>query len=306
MRIIVTGGSGRLGRSVVDGLLAHGHDVLSLDRGSGRDLPGRHAVLDLADSPAVTALFAAEAPDAVVHLAAIAVPFSAPERDILTTNTSLTWTVLEAAVAAGTRRVLVSSSPTVMGYGVPGWSPASLPFDESHPVAPWNAYNLSKVVMEQTVAAFVRAHGTTTRFGVFRPCFVISPEEWRGAPTQQGHTVQERLADPALAAVSLFNYVDSRDAADFVGAWLDHAETVPNGSCFFVGAGDALATAPIAELAPRYAPAAASAAAALTGTRPAFSTARAAELLGWVPQRSWRTELPAEVLAALTPASAHA
>lgn len=290
MRIIVTGGSGRLGQSIVRGLSDLGHDVLSLDRITVDGLPARQLTIDLLDHAATTALMAAERPDAVVHLAAIAVPFSAPEATILATNSALTFNVLDAASAAGAGRVLAASSPTVIGYGSPTtWEAHYLPLDEAHPTRPWNAYALSKLGIENTVAMFARQRGETTRFGSFRPCFVISPEEWDGAVTQQGHTVVERLNNPALAAVSLFNYLDARDAAVFVACWLENAHLADNGEVFFVGAADALATRPLAELLPEYLPDVD--ASALTDTLPAFSSAHAERTLGWHPTRSWRTEL---------------
>lgn len=156
---------------------------------------------------------------------------------------------------------------------------------------PWNAYAASKAAIEHLIAAFAAQQGQAVALGTFRPCFVLSPEEWQGAPTQQGHTVAERLADPALAAVSLFNYVDARDAADFVDTWLAAAPTLENGQTFFVGAADALATKPLAELIPQFFPGTEELAAGLTGDAPAFSIAKAASLLGWQPTRSWRTEL---------------
>ena len=293
LRILVTGAAGRLGRSVVAALAGAGHEVLSVDRDAAAGLPVEQVALDLTDRTAADDVFARFAPDAVIHLAAISVPFSAPEHVIYETNTRLAFTVFEAAVAAGVSLVLAASSPTVIGYGSPsGWLPASLPIDETHELAPWNAYSLSKQAIENAAAMFARAAGDGTRFGVFRPCFVISPEEWHGAPTQQGHTVLERLERPELAAVSLFNYVDSRDAADFVLAWLAHAGAAPNGSVFFVGAADALATLPLAELVPRYLPGSSELAASLTGDLPAFSSAKAERLLGWRASRSWRNELP--------------
>jgi nucleoside-diphosphate-sugar epimerase len=68
-------------------------------------------------------------------------------------------------------------------------------------------------------------------------------------------------------------------------------EDIPNGETFFVGAADALATAPLAELMPRFLPGSEALTSGLTGTSPAFSIAKAQELLGWQPKRSWRTEL---------------
>jgi len=293
MRILVTGGAGRLGRSTLAALTAAGHEAVCVDRTAAEGFDGRQVDIDLLDEGAFSAFVAAERPDAIVHLAAIAVPFSAPEARILETNSRLAFTVLDAAREHGVPRVLAASSPTVIGYGAPtGWQPEYLPLDERHPARPWNAYSLSKQLVESTVAMFARQR-TATLFGAFRPCFVISPGEWAGEPTQQGHTVVDRLNDPALAAVALFNYVDARDAADFVLAWLERAGPETNGEVFFVGADDALALAPLDALLPYEA------AAALTGTRPAFSSARAAALLGWAPSRSWRTELSADQRALL-------
>jgi nucleoside-diphosphate-sugar epimerase len=85
--------------------------------------------------------------------------------------------------------------------------------------------------------------------------------------------------------------VDARDVADFLDVLLRKMESIPNGETFFVGAADALATAPLAELIPRFLPGSAELSAGLTGTAPAFSVAKARELLGWEPKRSWRTEL---------------
>ncbi|MDV8147125.1 NAD(P)-dependent oxidoreductase [Arthrobacter sp. B10-11] len=298
-RIFVTGGSGRLGRSVVAGLAAAGHHVISVDREAvpAAQLPDgveQHTADLLAPGEAVR-LLRETVPDAVVHLAAIAVPFSAPEDVIFSTNTRLAYAVVSAATELRIGKIVTASSPTVLGYGSPaGWLPEDFPVDERTTPKPWNAYALSKLIAEQTVQMFAAAQGDAIRYAAFRPCYVISPEEWSGAPTQQGHTVRERLADPALSAPALFNYVDARDVADFLDLLLARMDSIPNGQTFFVGAADALATAPLAELMPQFLPGSAELAAGLTGTTPAFSIAKARELLGWEPKRSWRTELKTE------------
>jgi UDP-glucose 4-epimerase len=289
MRVIVTGSSGRLGRTVAAGLAAAGHDVTALDRTpTGAGLVEEIAV-DVADAAGLERLFADRRPEAVVHLAAIAVPFSAPERDILLTNTRLAYTVLAAAARTGVPRTLAASSPTVIGYGAADWRASAVPLDEEHPRRPTNAYALSKVMVEEQVAMFSRT--ADAAFGVFRPCYVLSPEEWAGAPTQQGHTLIERLDDPALAAVSLFNYLDARDAADFVDSWITADPARIDGETFFVGASDALARRPVSELWRQYAPGLGDAADGLDSGEPVFSIAKAERLLGWTPSRRWRDHL---------------
>ncbi|GAA1973805.1 NAD(P)-dependent oxidoreductase [Microbacterium pumilum] len=294
-RIVVTGGSGRLGRTLVSGLAGRGREIVSLDRAPTVQLAAANVSqvsLDLTDAAATARALTDAKADAVIHLAAIAVPFSAPEDVILRTNATLAMSVLGGAVAAGIPKIVAASSPTVLGYGAPTeWSPERLPLDEDSATLPWNAYALSKLLIEQSLAMLQRQTGDRVRFAAFRPCYVIAPEEWSGAPTQQGHTVRERLDDPALSAPALFNYVDARDVATFADTLLGALGDIPNGEVFFVGADDALAREPLADLLPRFHPGTASAAAVLTGSAPAFSNAKARRLLGWRPQHSWRAEL---------------
>ncbi|HAS33567.1 MAG TPA: NAD-dependent epimerase/dehydratase, partial [Microbacterium sp.] len=79
-RIVVTGGAGRLGRSLVAGLADAGHEIVSLDRevSDAVELTSRDAVtqaaVDLTDAHAAAAVVADARADALVHLAAIAVP----------------------------------------------------------------------------------------------------------------------------------------------------------------------------------------------------------------------------------------
>ncbi|MFD5213625.1 NAD-dependent epimerase/dehydratase family protein [Microbacterium sp. NPDC058345] len=292
-RVVVTGGAGRLGRSLVAGLADRGHDVVSFDRAASDSVQltdAEQRVIDLTDADATARALGDAKADAVIHLAAIAVPFSAPEDVILRTNAALAMSVLGGAVRAGVGRVVAASSPTVLGYGSPGWLPDRFPLDEQTAPRPSHAYALSKLLVEQTVA-MLRRQGGDTRFALFRPCYVIAPEEWSGAPTQQGHTVRERLDDPALSAPALFNYVDARDVAGFADTLLRAMPDIPDGETFFVGADDALAREPLAELIPRFLPGSDELAAVLTGTSPAFSNAKAHRLLGWRPVHSWRTAL---------------
>jgi len=291
-RTLVTGGAGRLGRSVVTALAASGREVVSVDRVTAAGLEVEQVALDLLDGDARAELFTRVRPDEVVHLAAIPVPFAAPDEELYAVNTSLAFGVLGEALRVGARSLLAASSPTVIGYGAPtGWRPAYLPLDEEHPVAPWNAYALSKVAVEELMRTTARREGGRIRLGAFRPCYVIAPEEWEGAPTQQGHTVAERLDRPELSAVALFNYLDARDAGDFVVRWLDHADSVPNGEVFFVGAPDPLVRGSVRDAIAVHLPEAVAAAAGLGDDDPLFSSARAERMLGWRARRTWRTEL---------------
>lgn len=296
-RVLVTGSAGRFGRSVAVALAAAGHEVIGVDLAAGTPAECAETLpADLTDTGEAYEVIARFRPQAVVHLAAIATPFGRTDALTYRVNTQLAFNVCQAAVHCGAARIVVASSPTVIGYGGPhGWAPAYLPIDEDHPVAPWNAYSLSKLAAEHTMRMLARAAGDRAAFAAVRPCFVVPPEEWEGAPSQTGHTIRERLDRTELGGRSLFNYVDARDAAELVRLLLDRLPGLPNGEVFFAGAADALAREPLAELLPRHVPETAPFAAALTGTAPAFSAAKAERLLGWRPTRSWRTELSTEV-----------
>jgi nucleoside-diphosphate-sugar epimerase len=292
MRVVVTGGSGRLGRSVVRELVEHGHTVLNADQLPTNDNPAdRFMPVDLLELGQVYGAMQAIAAEAVVHLAAHPRPRFLPEEVTFRNNTLATFNVFQAALNCGVRRVVYAGSPNVLGYGLPGWLPRYLPIDEAHPMFPWHAYHLSKVFGEQMGEAFHRQSGGRLKAFTVRPCFVVSPAEWTGeAPAQDGGRVHDRLDDPSKAGASLFNYVDARDAAQLFRLVLEN-EDLPSGELFYAGAADALARAPLVELIPRFYPGTEALAKDLTGTRPAFSVEKAYRLLGYEPRFSWRTEL---------------
>ncbi|MFW6641949.1 NAD-dependent epimerase/dehydratase family protein [Nocardiopsis algeriensis] len=291
MRVLVTGGSGRLGRSVTAVLAERGHHVTSADTAPAHQPAGVDGVVaDLLDPRQLRQTFDRAAPEAVVHLAGIAVPFARPDVETLQVNTGLAWAVLSAAIEHGARSAVAASSPTVYGYNTPSWKPLYLPLDEDHPVAPWHAYGLSKTIIEDTVRALARtAPGCV--LSCVRPGYVVAPQEWEGAPTQQGHTMAQRLADPALAATSLFNYIDARDAAELFALAVENPDRIESGQVFNAVAPDPLAPGPVDELMARFHPAAAEAAAALADGSAVFSSERAHTTLGWRPRRTWREQL---------------
>ncbi|MBR8743298.1 NAD(P)-dependent oxidoreductase [Nocardiopsis sp. MG754419] len=290
MRVLVTGGSGRLGRSVLSVLADRGHQVTSVDTAPATPPEGVAAITaDLLDAPAREQAFARAAPEAVIHLAGIAVPFAHPDVRTLQVNTGLAWAVLASAIEHGAHSAVAASSPTVYGYNTPSWTPRYLPLDEDHPVEPWHAYGLSKAIIEETVRSLARTTDTCVLSSV-RPGYVVAPEEWAGATTQQGHTIAERLTDPALAAGSLFNYVDARDAATLFALVVEHPERVRSGAVYNAVAGDPLAPGPVDTLMARLHPTTAPHSASLADGRAVFSNERARTELGWEPTRTWRSE----------------
>jgi UDP-glucose 4-epimerase len=164
MRAFVTGGAGFIGSSLVDRLLADGHDVVAFDNfstGHRSFLCGAtghpHFTLvegDTLDLPALTK--AMHGADTVFHLAANAdVRFGTehPKRD-LEQNTIATFHVLEAMRATGIRRIAFASTGSVYGETRVFPTPEDAPF----PVQT-SLYGASKLAGEGLIAAYAAGFG---------------------------------------------------------------------------------------------------------------------------------------------------
>jgi nucleoside-diphosphate-sugar epimerase len=153
MKVIVTGGSGGLGRAICSDLASRGASVESIDRRESADLPASvtQRVVDLADLDAVLASI--EPADALVHCGNL--PWfrhdHAHEALGLLNNTASTYHVLAACEQKRIPRVVNASS--IHAYGCLGPKsprdtefsiPAYLPLDEDHPCLPVRPYALSK------------------------------------------------------------------------------------------------------------------------------------------------------------------
>ncbi|MBV8751045.1 MAG: NAD-dependent epimerase/dehydratase family protein [Candidatus Eremiobacteraeota bacterium] len=167
MRYLVTGAAGFVGSTLVDRLLADGHDVVGIDDFStGREAfvarareNGRFTLVlgDLRD--AQLALGAARKADAIFHLSANAdVRYGTdhPTRD-LEQNTIVTVNVLEAARRNGVRNVLFSSTGSVYGEAPVFPTPEDAPM----PVQT-SLYGASKVAAEAFIQAYAEGFGIRT------------------------------------------------------------------------------------------------------------------------------------------------
>src|SRR5437763_915178 len=152
MRVMVTGGAGFIGSTLVDRLLAEGADVDVIDdlsTGALANLTDARAQrnrkfsfhrLDVR-SPQLADLVTHRRPEVIFHLAAqldvrgsVAKPLFDAEVNVLGS-----LNICEAALAAGTRKVVFAGSGGTL-YGVP----ESVPVRESHPQRPMSPYGVAK------------------------------------------------------------------------------------------------------------------------------------------------------------------
>lgn len=157
LRVAVTGGSGRIGRHVVKRLLARGHSVVNLDRTLGPESLARFCYVDLRKRELVQPLF--EQVEAVCHLGEIpGLRGSMSPEEVYAHNTQVGSVILQTAADLKLARVIYTSTNQVYGcFGDPPVPPVRLPFDETHPLLPQNAYAMSKVANEG-YAQFVSRH----------------------------------------------------------------------------------------------------------------------------------------------------
>jgi UDP-glucose 4-epimerase len=168
MRCLVTGGAGFIGSNLVDALIDRGDRVAVIDDlSSGKRANLERAIrggaelhlVDVRDAGAVARVFDAVRPEVVFHLAAqIDVRYSVadPAGDAAT-NVLGTINVLEAARAAGCRRVVNSST----GGGLYGEADV-LPTPEDHPIRPLAPYGQSKLAAEGYCELYAGLHGLST------------------------------------------------------------------------------------------------------------------------------------------------
>jgi len=164
LKALVTGAAGFIGSSVVDRLLADGHDVVGYDNlstGQERFLEAAHGEPafrfvqgDVLDEELLPRTMAGR--DVVFHLAANAdVRFGLehPGRD-LEQNTIATFRVLEAMRANGVKRIAFSSTGSVYGEAEVFPTPESAPF----PVQT-SLYAASKLAGESLIQAYCEGYG---------------------------------------------------------------------------------------------------------------------------------------------------
>ncbi len=159
MTVLVTGGAGYIGSHMVLELLDAGESVVVLDNLSTgfrwAVAPGATLVIgDAGDQDLVRVLIRKHAISAIIHFAgSIVVPESvADPLAYYHNNTVNSRALMEAAVAAGVKQFIFSSTAAVYG------NPVQNPVSEDADLKPMSPYGWSKLMTEVMLADTARAH----------------------------------------------------------------------------------------------------------------------------------------------------
>ena len=282
-RVVVTGGSGKLGRAVVEELVEHGYDVTNLDIVPYREPRCPFIRVDFTDYGQTLEAFTnidtfRDRVDAVVHLAAIPGPGQAGNAATFGNNVTSSYHVFAAARAAGITNVVWASSETLLGlpFETP---PPYLPVDEDYPARPETTYALGKLLDEQMAGQFCRWNPELKMIGL-RFSNVMEPADYADFPSFD--------ADPALRSWNLWSYIDARDGAQAVRLAL--AYQASGLEVFIIANADTVMTQPTATLAAQVYPDVAIR--KPLGTNEALmSIDKARRLLGYEPRHTWRAHI---------------
>ncbi len=211
-KVLVTGGSGKLGRAVLKDLVTNGYSVVNVDQALPRDPICPTVRIDLTDFGQVAAAILGGIDektgpfDAVVHLAAIPAPGLFANSRTVANNVPTSYNVFEACRLAGVKNVVFASSETVLGLPFEN-PPPYVPVDEEYFPRPETAYSLGKLLDETMAAQYCRWDPELKMVGL-RFSNVMDVEDYKAFPGFD--------ADPKLRKWNLWGYIDARDGAQAV------------------------------------------------------------------------------------------
>lgn len=293
MKVLITGASGRLAPYVIREL-SQQHELVLTSR--------RKPPEELSDFPWIQGDLtcfedcqrAVQEVEAIQHLGAQPWPVDHPdfraraaEQGIpfdatFKTNTLGTYYLMQAAVEARVRMVVMAGSNCALGHGFrisdTPFPIQTLPIDEEHPCYPEDSYSYSKRAGEDLLASYTRAYGMRTY--VTRPAG-ITPEERR-----------RQMAENASPANGwnpwLWCWVGSEDVASAHRLLMEAANELPPHEVYFLNADDTTAFEPSLELVERFNPKLMPLVESLEEHQSFINCDKLKSAVGWEHKTSWR------------------
>lgn len=296
MQVLITGASGRFARFVIREL-SDRYDVVLTSRhlppkefahlpwiqadltrfeDCQRVVQGIDAIQHVGAQPEPT-----DHPKLRSQFAARGIPFDATFK----TNLMGTYYLMQAAVEADIKTVVMTGSNCALGHGfrisTKPFPIQSLPINEQHPCYPEDSYSFTKHAGEALLASYSRAYGIRT--------YVTRPA---GIRTKIQRQEMAEQAKPATAWDPWFwSWVGSEDLAHAQGLLMEAAPELPQHGIYFVNADDTHALEPSLELLKRFKPEVLPLVDSLENHQSFISCNKIKQQLGWQPTTSWRQYL---------------
>jgi len=293
MKVLITGASGKLSGYVIHELAEQYELVLTSRRKPAEEFSNFEWIQgDLTCFEDCQC--AVQGVDAIQHLGAQPGPVDHPDfranaekrgvpfDDTFKTNMLGTYYLMQAAVEAEVKVVVMTGSNCALGHGFrisdTPFPIQALPIDETHPCYPEDSYSYSKRAGEDLLATYTRAYGIRTY--VTRPAG-ITPEERR-----------QQMAENASPAGGwnpwLWCWVGSEDVASAHRLLMESANGLPPHDVYFLNGDDTTALEPSRQLVEHFNPELMPLATELEGHQSFLSNDKLKRAVGWQHKTSWR------------------
>jgi len=298
-KVLVTGGSGRFAEYVAKAL-REDHEVVLWSRSKPpedrADLEWIQGDMNDYDD----CVKAVDGIEVIQHLGAVPWPSDhkatreriagmgravPPWDQTMKTNIMGTYYLMMAAAEAEVKTVVMAGSNCAFGHcwtrsGKP-YEVHYLPLDEKHPSSTEVSYGYSKFAGEELLNTFTRSFGIRTY--ITRPAMICNEER------------RKQMAENAKPATEwsggLWGWVASEDLAELHKLLQEKADELPLHDVFVGNNLDTTALEPTMELIERFRPELLPVTTPIEGHGPLFSPKHANELVGWVPDLTWRDYL---------------
>jgi UDP-glucose 4-epimerase len=208
MRVLLTGSSGWLGRTLAPALRAAGHAVTGLDVAPS---PETSVVGSVADRALVRQVIGDHGIEAVIHGGALHKPDIErfDRQAFVDVNVTGTLNLLEEAVAQGVGRFVFTSTTSLMisetiRAGAAGGAVRAEWLTEDSPVQPRNVYGITKLAAEHLCRLVHREHGL--------PVVVLRTSRFFPEADDMAHAIRQ-ADDNTKANELLFRRLTVEDAA---------------------------------------------------------------------------------------------
>ena len=201
MKLVITGGSGKLARYLAP-VLAREHAILLYDKQHPQQSQFPYTKGEVTDRAKLSEAF--QGADGVIHLAALRSRYNHLPMKVMETNILGTFCVLEVARSEGMKKLIFSSSDAVLGIAqsVNEFAPEYVPIDEKHPLKPQDPYGISKMLGEEMCRCY--AEGYDIDIIALRFSNIFCPGD------EQKYLADAR--DPSARRKSLWAWVHVEDA----------------------------------------------------------------------------------------------